>query len=374
MFAKATQQKIAKRVGVSASTISRVLSGAHGVNEATRRKVLTAVRAMNYQAGALLREPAQSRLIGFLMPADAEQWGVRTNFTEEGLRAINDVSARYNYAAMVGSYDPELGDRAEDEMIARGDFAGVLLFRTRDELGDSAPFRARGIPFLIVNRLLPETSLNYIGADHLKVGYEAAAYLLQCGYRRIGLLLGLQQYMSHRMYLKGFRDAHAAAAVALDAALIVEIELNPDSGYRATRQLMENRKRPQALIVTGDRASLGCLKALRELKLAVPRDVGILTIDGTRETAFADPPLSAVEIPWYDMLALGARLLVNLIEDRPPIEQIGIRYSSRLIVRDSTRSIRQQATRRPRNEDSSSSIRLYPAGSAGRTALKQPAR
>ena len=351
MFAKSTQREIAKRVGVSASTISRVLSGAHGVNEATRRKVLTAVRAMSYQTGALLREPTHSRLLGFLMPADAEQWGVRTNFTEEGLRAINDVSARYNYAAMVGSYDPDLRDKAEDEMIARGDFAGVLLFRTRDEFSDSAPFRARGIPFLIVNRLLPETSLNYIGVDHLKVGFEAADHLLKCGYRRIGLLLGLQQYMSHRMYLKGYQDAHAAAGAAVDPALIVEIELNPESGYGATRQLMARKNHPEALIVTGDRASLGCLKSLRELKLAVPRDVGVLTVDGTRETSFADPPLSAVEIPWYDMLALGARLLIDLIEDRPPIEQIGIRYSSKLIVRESTPSIAERAKRRIRTKD-----------------------
>ena len=238
---------------------------------------------------------------------------------------------------MVGSYHPELGDKAEDEMIERGDFAGALLFRTLDEMRDSAPFRQRGIPFLVVNRLLPETSLNYVGADHLKVGFTAASHLLQCGYRRIGLLLGSPQYVSHRLYLKGFHDAHAAAGVDADPALVTEIELNMDGGYAGTRKLMEGRKRPEALIITGDRASLGSLKALRELKLAVPRDVGVLAMDGTRETAFADPPLTAVEIPWYDMLALGARLLVDLIEHRPPIEQIGICYSTRLIVRESTR-------------------------------------
>ena len=337
MIAKTTLSDVARRVGVSASTISRVLSGAHGVNEATRRKVLTAVRTMNYQAGAASREPGQSRLIGFLMPADAEQWGVRTNFTEEGLRAINDVSASHNYAAMVGSYHPQLRDKAEDEMIVRGDFAGALLFRTRDELGDSAPFLEHNVPFLVVNRLLPETSLNYIGADHLKVGFTAANYLLQCGYRRIGLLLGMPQYVSHRLYLKGFHDAHAGAEVEPDPSLIVEIELNMDAGYAATRELMEQKHRPEAIIITGDRASLGSLKALREMRLNVPRDVGVLAMDGTRETAFADPPLTAVEIPWYEMLAMGARLLIDLIEQRPPIEQVGICYSTRLIVRDSTR-------------------------------------
>jgi LacI family transcriptional regulator len=202
---------------------------------------------------------------------------------------------------------------------------------------DSEPFRRRGIPFLVVNRLLPDTSLNYIGADHLKVGFTAASYLLQCGYRRIGLLLGSPQYISHRLYLKGFEEAHAAARVDADPALVAEIELNADGGYAATRKLMSLRKRPEALIITGDRASLGSLKALRELKLLVPRDVAVLAMDGTRETAFADPPLTAVEIPWYDMLAMGARLLIDLIEHRPPIEQIGICYSTHLIVRESTR-------------------------------------
>jgi DNA-binding LacI/PurR family transcriptional regulator len=105
-------------------------------------------------------------------------------------------------------------------------------------------------------------------------------------------------------------------------ALVTEIELNADSGYAAARKLITDRKRPKALISTGDRTSLGSLKALRELKLLVPRDVAALAVDGTRESAFADPPLTAVEIPWYDMLAIGGRLLIDLIEQRSPIGQI----------------------------------------------------
>jgi hypothetical protein len=56
---------------------------------------------MNYRAGVVSRESGHSRLIGFLMPVEAEQWGVRGNFTEEGVRAINDVAALHNYAAML---------------------------------------------------------------------------------------------------------------------------------------------------------------------------------------------------------------------------------------------------------------------------------
>lgn len=340
MATKLTLQDVARKVGVSVSTISRVLSGASGVNEGTRRKVLNAVRELNYVPGVVAHHSGSSRLIGLLMPAAAEPWGVRTHFTEEGLKAINDVAAASNYAAMAGSFNPVPGAKVEDEMIRRGDFAGVLLFRTRDELGDSEIFRRQGIPFLVVNRLLPDTPLNYIGPDHLHAGVLATEHLLACGHRRIGLLLGSERYVSHRLYLQGFHKLMSASDGVTEH--VSEIELTPEDGYRATRAMMQTAKPPDALIVTGDRASLGCLKALRDLKKKVPRDVAVVSIDGTSETAFADPPLTAVEFPWYDMLALGTRLLMDLIRHRPPIVQIGVRLSSQLVVRESTQAVRKE--------------------------------
>lgn len=338
MLAKTTLDDVARKTGVSASTVSRVLSGARGVNEGTRQKVLAAIRKINYQPRVSHSEPGQSRLLGFLMPSEAEGWGVRTNFTEHGLNAISDVAARFKYAAMVGSYDHEPNGKTENEMIERGEFAGALLFRTKDEMRDSEPFREHQTPFLIVNRLLPETSLNYIGLDHLKVGFAAAQHLLEYGYRRIGLLIGKTSYASHRLYQEGFHQAHAAAGMEADPALITEIELNVEGGHDGAVRLMERKTRPEALVVTGDRASLGCLKALHDLGLKVPRDMGVVAMDGTSETAFANPPLTAIEIPWYDMLAMGTRLLIDMIEHRPPIEQIGVCYSTRLVVRKSTRA------------------------------------
>lgn len=336
MLAKTTLDDVAQRVGVSASTVSRVLSGARGVNEATRRKVLTAIRKLNYRSSVAHREQSESRLLGFLMPVEAERWGVRTNFTEQALNAISDVAAQSNYAAIVGSYNPTLGDRAEDGMLLRGDFAGALLFRTKDEIRDSEPFRKLNVPFLIVNRLLPETSLNYIGPDHFKAGYTAAEHLLQCGYRRVGLLSGKVCYASHRLYQSGFEQAHADAGVPVKRNLITEIELNAEGGYAGAAALLEQRERPDALVVTGDRPPLGALKALSDKRVKVPLDIGMVALDGTREAAFANPPLTAVEIPWYDMLAMGARLLIDVIENRPPVQQIGVSYSTQLVVREST--------------------------------------
>lgn len=329
---KPTLTIIARKAGVSPSTVSRVVNGRAQVNADTRSRVLAAVRAFRYRPAA----GSSSRLLGFLMPVETQHWGLRTPLLQEGLRAMADVARASQYACILGAYSPTLDQTTEDRMLANREFEGVLLFRTKNEEADSEPFRRLGIPFIIVNRLLAETRLNYIGVDHRLAALTAAEHLLACGYRRLGLLVGNTTYISHRLYVKAFRE------VAVGNGMVREIDLTPEDGYAGTQALLATRPRPEALIVTGDRAIHGCLKALREARVRVPQDLGLVNLDGTQEAAYTHPPLTALEIPWYDMLSLGTRLLVDIIERRPALEQIGICFQTRLVVRKSTR-LRQTA-------------------------------
>jgi DNA-binding LacI/PurR family transcriptional regulator len=334
---KTTLEQVAEKARVSISTVSRVLNGKQGVNEGTRRRVLSILAGTNYQAVNSSSAPNSNRVLGVLVPVAAQHWGLQSNFIQEGLRAVTDIGRQANYVTMVGAFSPNLEQRAEDRMILDRQFAGVLLFRTRDDEQDSRPFRDHGIPYIVVNRLLPGTAIHYVGVDHCEVSRHATDYLIQRGYRRIGILLGDTHYVSHELYRRGYEEALAAAGLTVDPHLMETIELNAEEGHCGTERLMKQRKRPDALVVPSDRSAIGALKAMRDLRIKVPEQVGLLAIDGTSENLFANPPLTAVEIPWYEMLALGTTLLIRMIEDRPPIEQIGIRFASRLTVRDSTR-------------------------------------
>ena len=334
---KTTLEQLAEKAQVSISTVSRVLNGKKGVNEGTRRRVLSILAGANYGTANAVAAARNNRVIGVLVPEAAQHWGLHSNFIREGLQAVTDIGRQSNYITMVGAFSPNLGDRAEDRMILDREFAGVLLFRTRDEEQDSKPFRDHNIPYIVVNRLLPGSSIHYVGVDHCEVSRRATAYLLQCGYRRIGILLGDTHYISHQLYSRGYEEAHAEAGLKVDPALMATIELNAEEGYAGTERLMKQRKRPDALVVPSDRAAIGALKAMWELHIRVPMDVGLLSLDGTNETVFSNPPLTAVEMPWYEMLALSTTLLIRMVEDQPPIEQIGIRFASRLVIRESTR-------------------------------------
>jgi DNA-binding LacI/PurR family transcriptional regulator len=335
---KTTLEHVALKAQVSISTVSRVLNGKAGVNEGTRRRVLAVLSSSSYpKTNTGNGHEQSSRTLGVLVPVAAQHWGLQSNLIQEGMRAVNDVGRQAGYVTLAGVFDPALRDRTEDRMIRNRQFAGVVLFRTRNEMEESRVFREHGIPCIIVNRLLPDLPLHYIGVDHAEVSRKAAAYLLESGYRRVGILLGDTNYVSHRLYLEGFQLAHRNAGVAIDASLTETIELGAEEGYTATSRLMKRRKRPDALVVPSDRSAIGALKALRDLGARVPDDIGMVALDSTTGAVFSDPPLTAVEIPWYEMLALGTSLLVKVIEDRCPVEQIGVRFASQLVLRDSTR-------------------------------------
>lgn len=334
---RTTLEHVARKAQVSVSTVSRVVNGKANVNEGTRRRILSILASTDYGTPEPQAGGNTNRVIGVLVPVAAENWGMQTNFVRESMQAVTDVARQSNYVTMVGAFHPELQDRTEDRMILEGKFAGVLLFRTRDEEKDSRPFRDHGIPYIVVNRLLPGTSIHYIGVDHREVSRRAAEFLLENGYRRIGLLVGDPGYVSHHFYVCGVEDAHRESGFEFDSSLIETIELSAEEGYSGTRRLAGRSKPPDAIIVPSDRSALGALKALRDLRLRVPEDIGLLVLDGTIENSFANPPLTAVEQPWYDMLALGTTLLVKMIEDHLAIEKIGIRFSTRLVVRESTR-------------------------------------
>jgi DNA-binding LacI/PurR family transcriptional regulator len=340
---KTTLKQVAQEAQVSISTVSRVLNGKSGVNEGTRRRILSLLASSNYALHGSQGGGEEARVIGLLVPVAAQNWGIQSNFIQESLQAVTDKARQSNYVTLVGAFNPELDSRIEDRMIAERKFAGALLFRTRDEQQDSKPLREYRIPYIVVNRLLPGTPIHYLGVDHKAVSRGAAEFLINCGYRRIALLSGDPGYVSHELYQRGYEEAHAACALSIDPALIERIELRAEEGYAGTRRVLAARRRPDALIVPSDRSAMGALKALRDLHVRVPEDIGVLVLDGTKESAFADPPLTAVEVPWYDMLALGTTLLIKMIEDRPAIEKIGIRFSTRLVERESTRRRRRKA-------------------------------
>jgi LacI family xylobiose transport system transcriptional regulator len=335
---KTTLEHVAQKAQVSISTVSRVLNGKTGVNEGTRRRILSILASTDYGSRVPQAAGAGNRVLGLLVPVAAQQWGMQSNFVQESLQAITDTARQSNYVTMVGAFHPDLSDRIEDRMIMERQFAGVLLFRTRDEELDSKPFRDYDIPYIVVNRLLPGTQIHYLGVDHREVSCQATEYLIGCGYRNIAMLAGDPQYVSHDLYRRGFLDAHQAAGLLADPSLMETIELRAEEGYSGTERLMRGPRRPDALILPSDRSAIGALKALRDLGVRVPEDIGVMVLDGTIENAFANPPLTAVEVPWYDMLALGTTLLIKMVEDRPAIENIGIRFSTRLVVRDSTRT------------------------------------
>jgi LacI family transcriptional regulator len=99
---------------------------------------------------------------------------------------------------------------------------------------------------------------------------------------------------------------------------------------------MLTKKAPRAIICCSDRIAFGAVRAAHDLGKRVPRDVAVVTIDGTIQTAYTRPSLTAVQIPWHRMFTLAAKLLLKMIESGTSLRQLGVRLRCKLVVREST--------------------------------------
>lgn len=166
-------------------------------------------------------------------------------------------------------------------------------------------------------------------------GAQAIRLLVSNGHRRIAFINGLEGTYPAEHRLTGYRTALDEAEIIFDPDLVRNGNWNADSGYELTKELFELTQPPTALFCSNDRMAVGAYFAIKELGLTVPDDISVVGYDNQTElAAFAHPPLSSVQLPYYEMGRMGAELL--LTKATP-----GVRYVACLpVVRDSTAAAR----------------------------------
>jgi LacI family transcriptional regulator len=123
---------------------------------------------------------------------------------------------------------------------------------------------------------------------------------------------------------------------------IQEGPISEEAGYEAALRLLSTSA-PRALICCSDRLAFGVLRAAADLRKRIPRDVAVLTIDGTVQAAYTHPALTAIRIPWFEMFTIAAKLLLDMVEETPSVHQVAVRLRCELVVRESTAGARGRA-------------------------------
>lgn len=307
-------KEIAKRCGVSASTVSRVLNGKSYVREDTRRKVMEVVEECNFRPNLLAKSLKQgdNKTICLMIPSYGNM------IFPDIMRGVSTIAMQSGYTTFFSITDErsETEEKIYNEMRNR-QVDGFIICSARGD--ESAIYRLRddGVPVVLVNRYQKEDGgrLDTISIDNYKAGYVSTQYLIRSGRNRIAIACGDPGLFLYTERLRGYCDALRAVGIEPDPALILqEPEEGQDGFFSLTKRIMLSDSAPDAFLATADSKAFVIMRALHDLKLRIPRDVAVMGIDNVELAAYMEPALTTLAQPLTQMGEEAMRMLLRQIE------------------------------------------------------------
>ncbi len=322
---------VARRAGVSKSTVSRVLTNAASVRSHTRARIEAAMRDLEYRPNALARGLVHGRThtLGLVV------FDLLNPFFGLLTRGVEEAAQERGYNVLIGdSAGSVIRQRACLAMLAERRVDGLLVapFGARDE--ELAGIQAAGLRTVLVNSTLDEAALSSVGVDNARGGYLAARHLLALGHRRVGFLGDAHTVESCRERLSGYRRAHQEVGIWDDPRLVVEDLDGMEAVRLAVQRLLALPRPPTAICAVNDQFAIATLQALSLLERHVPDDIALVGYDDIPVAAWLSVPLTTVAQPKEEQGRLAAGLLIDGVE-RPdtPVQRVVLQ--PHLVVRQS---------------------------------------
>jgi DNA-binding LacI/PurR family transcriptional regulator len=322
---------VAKKAGVSISTVSRVLNNAgHPVKQETRERVLEAVRELGFRPNDLARGLLlkKSRTIGLVIPDISNPYypelalGLEATASEYGYSVIFCNTGRQ--AEKLEHYvDVLLQKRADGIIFAGGgtDFSPV-----------SQPLLDFDVEVAVIGRHnLPFPSVQIY---NVAAAREATTHLVELGHRRIAFISGPLNLTSVQDRLAGYRLGLEERGIGRDDRLVREGDFQSESGYAAALSLLQGEPRPTAIFAANDRMAIGVMAAAADLGLKVPDDISVVGFDDITMASYMRPTLTTVAIPGYEVGASAMRLMLRLFAGEECSRVTWL--PTNLVVRDSS--------------------------------------
>lgn len=300
---------VAAVAGVSIGSVSRVLNDSGYASRELRQRVLKAVDTLGYEPDFTARHlrTGRSKTIGYMLPSFANP--APAALLSEAERRVRAAG----YSLLVGISDNPTRDRELMAFYENRRIEGIIAspsFEYPD--AQDCPFSQTALPVVVVERDLGD-AFDSVRMNHAGGLKQAVDYLFTLGHRRIALFVSGVNLVPGREKLRGYREAHAAAGVEVDPALIFMPESWLESSSDMMATMLRLQSPPTALIALGTQMLSGALHVIRGRGLEVPRDFSIIGI-GTAETLeLMYPPATSLRYDFQRTAEVAVKLSLDRI-------------------------------------------------------------
>lgn len=291
---KVTIHDIAKKLNITASTVSRALNNNPRISENTRKTVQKAAKDLKYQPNkiaAALRH-GKSHVIGVIVPRTDR------SFFASVIRGIEEVANKIGYKVIIcQSYDDyEQEVQTIDALFsARVDGIIASLGKNTENYSHFERAQEKGIPLVLFDRTTDELEVSQVMInDHLGA-YKTVEHLIQQGCRRIAHFTSPKKVSIFKERHRGYLDALKDYDIPFDPELVVESNLQLEDGRNSMEQLLKLKNTPDAVFSASDYGAMGAMQVLKERAFKIPEEVALAGFSNEPFTSFTDPTLTTVD-------------------------------------------------------------------------------
>lgn len=268
---KINMRDVARRAGVSVATVSHVINRTRFVSDATREKVLAAVRELDYSPDPMARifKTGKKNLIGFIAP------DIANRFFATVIEEVEDVVARHQFKLIVAN-TKETGQREVDNirLLASGIVDGLIVASTLTDFGEVEKSVPEGFPLVFIDRALPHCPCDSVTISDFEPIYRGTERLLFKGHKKIGYIAGLNHLSTTAERLGAYRRALADHGVPENPGLVQYADSMAESARACAENLI--RQNCTAMVVSNNVMTLDTLIYLNERGFIPGRDISVV--------------------------------------------------------------------------------------------------
>ena len=312
---KVTLMDIARKLNITAATVSRALSDHPAIKESTKKIVRETAIKLKYQPNKIASSlrSGKSNIIGVIIPS------AEINFFGSVVHGIEKVANENNYNVLIYQSNELFEyEKRGVQTFLQSQVDGVLASISKEtiNLDHYKEIKRRGVPLVLFDRAVDKLGVSSVVVDDYAGAFEATRHLVQEGCRRIAHIGGQQHVSIFNQRLKGYIDALNVHNIPVDDDLIVYGKVSIDSGRECMQKLLSGPKLPDGVFAVEDFTALGAMQSIKLAGKKIPDEIAIIGFANEPFGEYITPSLSTVNQQTVRMGEEAAQLFFEAFHNR----------------------------------------------------------
>jgi LacI family transcriptional regulator len=310
---KVNIKDIAKKSGLSTTTVSRVLNGkaeAFRISKVSQEKVLKTAKELNYvpnQYASNLRS-GKSNTIALMVPS------LNNPFFAEIASRINTEIRQHGYITIISDSNEDIEiEKNELRQLLSRNIEGLIIVPCGSSWKHIEEVQEQGLPIICIDRYFEDFDVPFISTDNYEGAYLTIKELISMGHKRITCIQGVPKSTTNVLRVKGYLDALEEAGITWHS--IVGDDFTIQNGYLETKLLLQLEIRPTVIFTLSNTIAIGCMKALKEENLRIPEDISLITFDDHPYLEYLSTPLSCISQPVKNISKIAVKFLFRKLNN-----------------------------------------------------------